>query len=155
MLGNFAEFCREFEQRLPRVDLRGLIGEPQAFFGMLAAFFRRRHIGGPRGQRPLDGIVPPFCGPRDMQMTVSGSILDDPKHWLERAEEARSIADQLSDPDSRRMMLRIAEDYERWFCRCRERVRSRPAASSSPSRQTAPIIGRAPIRIGCRQRRSI
>jgi hypothetical protein len=48
-----------------------------------------------------------------MQMTVSGSILDDPKHWLERAEEARSIADQLSDPDSKRMMLWIVEDYER------------------------------------------
>jgi hypothetical protein len=46
-------------------------------------------------------------------MTASHSVLDDPKHWLERAEEARSIADQLSDPESRRMMLRIAKDYER------------------------------------------
>lgn len=61
----------------------------------------------------LDGIVPPFRGQRAMQMTVSGSILDDPKYWLERAEEVRSIADQLSDPDSRRMMLWIAEGYER------------------------------------------
>jgi len=46
-------------------------------------------------------------------MTVSTSILDNPEHWLGRAEEARSIAEQLSDPDSRRTMLRIAEDYER------------------------------------------
>ena len=70
----------------------------------------------------LDGIVPPFCGPRALQITVSGSILDDPKHWLERAEEARSIADQLSDPDSRRMMLRIAEDYERLANHARRRT---------------------------------
>ena len=36
------------------------------------------------------------------------SILDNPKHWRERAEEARTIADQLSDPESKGMMLRIA-----------------------------------------------
>ena len=46
-------------------------------------------------------------------MSVSNSILDNPEHWQERAEEARSIAEQLSDPESKRMMLRIAEDYER------------------------------------------
>jgi hypothetical protein len=45
-----------------------------------------------------------------MNTVVSDSILDDPEHWQERAEEARSIAEQLSDPESRRMMLRIAED---------------------------------------------
>ena len=54
-------------------------------------------------------------------MTASHSILDEPKHWLERAEEARSIADQLSDPESRRMMLRIAEDYERLANHARRR----------------------------------
>jgi len=32
-------------------------------------------------------------------MAVPDSILDNPKHWQERAEEARSIAEQLSDPD--------------------------------------------------------
>ena len=73
------------------------------------------------GNAARDGIVPPLCDPRAMQMTVSDSILDDPKHWLERAEEARSIADQLSDPESRRMMLRIAEDYERLANHARRR----------------------------------
>jgi hypothetical protein len=87
-------------------------------------------------------------------MTVSGSILDDPKHWLERAEEARSIADQLSDPDSRRMMLRIAENYERFAVVESGCVAAPPPPRHLP-RRTAPIIGRAPIRIGCRQRRSI
>jgi DNA polymerase III delta subunit len=41
------------------------------------------------------------------------SILDDPEHWRERAEEARRIANRLSDPASREAMLRIAADYER------------------------------------------
>jgi hypothetical protein len=46
-------------------------------------------------------------------MTVSNFILDNPEHWLQHAEEARSIAEELSDPESRRMILWIAEDYER------------------------------------------
>jgi len=40
-------------------------------------------------------------------------LLDDPEHWINRAEEARSIAEQLSDPESKRMKLRIADDYDR------------------------------------------
>src|SRR5262245_53410597 len=35
------------------------------------------------------------------------------EHWRARAEEARSMAEQLSDPESKRTMLRIADDYER------------------------------------------
>jgi hypothetical protein len=76
---------------------------------MLATFFRRRHGGGPNAAP--DGIVPPLCGARARYMIASNSILDSPEHWLERAEKARSIAEQLSDAESRRMMLRIAEDY--------------------------------------------
>jgi len=40
-------------------------------------------------------------------------LLDDPEHWRSRAEEARSVAEQLSDPESKQTMLRIAADYER------------------------------------------
>jgi hypothetical protein len=40
------------------------------------------------------------------------SFLNDPKHWRERAEEARTRADQISDPQSKNAMLRIAHDYE-------------------------------------------
>jgi hypothetical protein len=40
-------------------------------------------------------------------------LLDDPQHWRSRAEEARTVAEQLADPDAKRTMLRIAADYER------------------------------------------
>jgi hypothetical protein len=33
--------------------------------------------------------------------------------WLDRAKEARTVAGQMRDPDARRMMLKIAEDYQR------------------------------------------
>jgi hypothetical protein len=44
---------------------------------------------------------------------MSISILDDPGHRRERAEDARVVAEQLSDPVSRDIMLRIAESCDR------------------------------------------
>ena len=41
------------------------------------------------------------------------SILGDPEHWRTRAEEARTVAENLSNPELKRTMLRIASDYER------------------------------------------
>ena len=40
-------------------------------------------------------------------------LFDDPAHWRARAEEARTLADQMHDDKSRKTMLRIAADYER------------------------------------------
>src|SRR6266480_1223289 len=48
--------------------------------------------------------------------------INDPKHWRDRAEEARTVADQLTDADSKRRMLRIAEDYETLAKRAEQRL---------------------------------
>jgi hypothetical protein len=40
-------------------------------------------------------------------------IFNDPKHWRQRAEEARALAEQMPDIESKEAMLRIARDYER------------------------------------------
>src|SRR5215472_17263276 len=53
------------------------------------------------------------------------SLFDDPARWRERAEEARSIAAQLNEPESSRMLLRIAEDYERLAKHAERRAQKR------------------------------
>jgi hypothetical protein len=46
-----------------------------------------------------------------LRKMANQSFLNDPKHWRDRAEEARTRADQLDDPQSKSAMLRIANDY--------------------------------------------
>ena len=41
------------------------------------------------------------------------SRLNDPDYWYCRAEEVRTMAEIMSDPESQRIMLEIAEGYER------------------------------------------
>jgi hypothetical protein len=48
--------------------------------------------------------------------------VNDPKHWRDRAEEARTVADEFADPDTKRRMLRIAEDYEELARRAEKRL---------------------------------
>lgn len=54
------------------------------------------------------------------------------EHWRERAREARALAEQMGDEDSRRRMLRIAADYEKLA----ERAEVDP--SRSPTSRTTP-----------------
>jgi hypothetical protein len=43
---------------------------------------------------------------------AASSFQDDPKHWRQRAQDARAAADRLDHPDDKEAMLEIAEGYE-------------------------------------------
>jgi hypothetical protein len=47
--------------------------------------------------------------------------INDPKHWLDRAKEARALAEQMNDPEAKRTMLKNADDYERLAQRAEQR----------------------------------
>ena len=54
------------------------------------------------------------------------SFADDPAHWRKRADEARAMAEQMTDRDAKQMMLGIAEDYEKLAKRAEQRSKSLP-----------------------------
>ena len=39
-------------------------------------------------------------------------LRNDPQRWRDRADEIRSLASETNDPESRRIMLRLANEYE-------------------------------------------
>jgi hypothetical protein len=49
-------------------------------------------------------------------------ILDNPDHWRKRAEEARTLADGMEDPEAKQMVLGLAETYERLAIRAAQRA---------------------------------
>ena len=50
------------------------------------------------------------------------TLLDDTEHWLSRAEETRTIAEIMTDPEARQIMFDIAEGYDRLAERACERT---------------------------------
>lgn len=53
------------------------------------------------------------------------SYLNDPKHWLDRAEETRAKAEQFRyNEEARQRMLRIAREYDQLATQAAERARS-------------------------------
>jgi hypothetical protein len=37
---------------------------------------------------------------------------NDPDHWRQRAEEIRTLAEQMGDEAAKKMMFRVATDYD-------------------------------------------
>jgi O-methyltransferase involved in polyketide biosynthesis len=57
--------------------------------------------------------------------SMSPYSINDPKHWLDRAKEARALAEQIDDPEAKRIMRKNADDYERLAKRAEERAAGR------------------------------
>ena len=58
-------------------------------------------------------------------------IINDARHWRARAEEMRSAAEDMRDPENRQTALRIADDYDRLAQRAEERSRKLPEGHRS------------------------
>ena len=43
---------------------------------------------------------------------MSSIFLNDPQHWRDRSDQMRSQASETADPESRAIMLRLANDFE-------------------------------------------
>jgi hypothetical protein len=68
--------------------------------------------------------------------------INDPKHWRERAEEARVHAEHLTDHDAKRRMLSIADEYEELAKRAEKRLRGQQQQQIQPKEiQQALLLG--------------
>ena len=65
--------------------------------------------------------------------------INDSKHWRKRAEEARTVADKLTD-DVKLRMLRIADDYEELARRAEGRLKQQQQ-QQQPKIQTDVLPG--------------
>ena len=52
---------------------------------------------------------------------MPSAISTDPQHWLMRAEEARAMANQITDAKSKLAMLDVAKKYEQIARRLEQR----------------------------------
>jgi hypothetical protein len=49
-------------------------------------------------------------------------FINDPEHWRQRAEQARSIAGAMTDPQATLSMLRVADEYQKLAQRAEDRI---------------------------------
>ena len=59
--------------------------------------------------------------------------LNDPEHWRRRAEEARVLAEQVTNETAKKMMLKIADDYDKLAVRAAIRAGTNDGAKENPA----------------------
>jgi hypothetical protein len=76
------------------------------------------------------------------------SLINDPEHWRSRAEEARAVAEQLSDPQAKGTMLLVAESYDQMAVHTEARLLTKgfeteelPRSKLTMRQQRSPAIG--------------
>ena len=48
-----------------------------------------------------------------VECVMPAHTYDDPKHWYERAAEMRVLADEVANVEARRMMNKLADEYDK------------------------------------------
>jgi hypothetical protein len=72
-------------------------------------------------------------GPRVVLPT--GRYINDPKPWRDRAAEMRALAEMMAEVETRAIMLRLADDYDK--------LADKAQARAAPLRNgNSPVIGR-------------
>jgi hypothetical protein len=54
---------------------------------------------------------------------MPASSINDPKHWYDRAATMRALSEAMANAETRAIMLRLADDYDKLADRAAERGR--------------------------------
>jgi hypothetical protein len=83
------------------------------------------------GTRWKPGGCAQVYGCRLTEMRMALRSINDPKHWRERAEEARALANQMNDKEAHQLMLGTCDGWtigrRSWICFSRSRSRTAPS----------------------------
>jgi hypothetical protein len=61
---------------------------------------------------------------------MASDNINDPKHWRDRAAETRASAEEMKDADTRKIMLRLAGDYDQLAERAEIRLNDKRSKSN-------------------------